>query len=79
MLRTKVESDYRVAIPEALRTSLLVGEELLVKVDHAGHILLIPKAHALVILEHTAGMWQGRTDIPKDGVTYVNQVRQGHR
>ena len=56
MLRTKVESDYRVAIPEALRTSLQVGEELLVKVDHAGHILLIPKAHALVILEHTAGM-----------------------
>ena len=79
MLRTKVESDYRVRIPIELRESLQVGEELFVKVDHDGHILLIPKAHALEILERTAGMWQGRTDMPEDGVAYVNQLRQGHR
>jgi bifunctional DNA-binding transcriptional regulator/antitoxin component of YhaV-PrlF toxin-antitoxin module len=74
-----VEKDYRVTIPNSLRSLLHVGDELLITVNKAGQILLIPASRVDEILEQTAGMWQGRTDVPSDGVEYVNQLRQGHR
>ena len=79
MLRTRVESDYRVAIPEALRPALRVGEELFVTTDDAGRLILIHDAHIRSVLQRTAGMWRGRTDIPADGTEYVNRLRQGRR
>ena len=79
MNRTRIEKDYRVRIPETLQPVLHVGDELLVEVDQAGRILLIPEKRILEILAKTAGMWRGRKDIPTDGAAYVQQVRQGHR
>ena len=79
MLRTKVEPDFRITIPEALRPSLQVGDELLVSTDQAGRIIIIPEAHVRAILKRTAGMWRGRGDIASDGVEYVNNLRQARR
>jgi hypothetical protein len=79
MLQTRIEKDYRVTIPESLRSSLQVGDELLVSADQAGRIVLTPIARLLEILERTAGMWEGRNDVPADGVEYVNRLRQGRR
>ena len=79
MLKTKIEPDFRIAIPEALRPALKVGDELLVTTDPSGRIIITPEARIRSILERTAGMWRGRRDIPADGVEYVNQVRQGRR
>ncbi len=79
MLQTKIGKDYRVTIPEPLRASLQVGDELLVSADQAGRIILTPKSRLLEILERTAGIWQDRSDIPDDGVEYVNRLRQGRR
>jgi hypothetical protein len=79
MLRTKIEKDFRVKIPESLRPSLQVGEELLISIDQSGRILMIPESRVLEILDQTSGMWSGRQDIPSDGVSYVNQVRPGRR
>ena len=30
-------------------------------------------------LQSTFGMWAGRDDIANDGVTYVQEIRRGHR
>lgn len=79
MLQTVIDHDYRVTIPETLRQSLRIGDKLLVSVDQTGRIFLVPEDRALQILADTAGMWRDRTDIPSDGVEYVNQLRQGNR
>lgn len=79
MIYTKVEDDFRITIPEELRRSLEVGQELLVTMDKNGRLILIPESQIDAILQQTAGMWKRRTDIPADGVDYVNQLRQGQR
>jgi bifunctional DNA-binding transcriptional regulator/antitoxin component of YhaV-PrlF toxin-antitoxin module len=79
MLKTKVEADFRISIPEPLRPPLEVGDELVVTTDPAGRIILTPEARIHSILERTAGMRRGREDVPADGVEYVNRMRQGRR
>ena len=79
MLRTIVEKDFRVRLPDEILNSLQIGEELFVALDKAGRILLIPQSRVEEILTQTAGLWQGRSDIPADGVEYVNQLRAGRR
>jgi bifunctional DNA-binding transcriptional regulator/antitoxin component of YhaV-PrlF toxin-antitoxin module len=79
MLKTKIESGFRITIPEPLRPPLEVGDELLITIDQAGRIIITPKARIRSILQRTAGMWQGRRDIPADGVEYVNHLRQARR
>ena len=79
MLRTKVESDFRITIPEPLRPALQVGDELLIATDQEGRIIITPQARIRSILQRTAGMWRGRQDVPADGVEYVNNLRQARR
>jgi len=79
MLRAIVEKDFRVRLPEELRNSLQIGQELFVAIDKAGQIMLIPQSRVDEILSQTAGMWRGRRDVPADGVEYVNQLRSGRR
>jgi bifunctional DNA-binding transcriptional regulator/antitoxin component of YhaV-PrlF toxin-antitoxin module len=79
MLRTRVDEDFRVTIPESLRPAIQVGDELFVSIDQNGRILLIPEKQVNAILEQTAGMWEDRKDIPRDSIDYVNQLRQGRR
>ena len=79
MLRTRVGKNLRITLPDSLRPNLKEGEELLVSVDQAGRIVLIPESRVVEILNQTAGMWQGRPDLPAKGVTYVDQLRQGRR
>ncbi len=79
MLIAKIDADYRIAIPESLRAEWHVGDEVIVTAEAGGTLKLVPKARALEILERTAGLWQGRLDVSADGVTYVNEIRTGHR
>jgi len=79
MLKTKIEPDFRIAIPEPLRLPLKVGDELLITTDQSGRIIITPEARICSILQRTAGMWRGRRDIPADGVDYVNQLRPARR
>jgi bifunctional DNA-binding transcriptional regulator/antitoxin component of YhaV-PrlF toxin-antitoxin module len=79
MLRTKVDPDFRITIPEPLRPPLQVGDELLVTTDQVGRIIITPETRVRSILQRTAGMWRGRQDIPSDGVEYVNDLRQARR
>ena len=79
MERIRVEEGFRISIPETLRPSLKIGDELLIAVDKAGRVVLIPESRVNEILETTFGMWRDRQDIPTDGVEYVAQLRQGRR
>jgi hypothetical protein len=76
MLRAKVEPDFRITIPEDLRSQVQVGDEVFITLTAAGRLTLMPEARVRTILEETAGLWQGRTDLPADGAAYVNALRQ---
>jgi hypothetical protein len=76
---TQIEPGFRITLPENIRALWHVGDEILVIVNSLGSITLIPKARALEILEQTAGLWAGRTDLPEDGIEYVNTLRPGRR
>lgn len=78
MMRTKIEKDFRVTIPEPLRDSLKVGDELLINKDDTGRIVLIPEDRIIDILNRTAGLWKEHSG-PKSGVAYVNHLRRRKR
>ena len=79
MNRVLIESGFRVTMPKEARSGLKVGDEIIVSVDRAGRIILLSEEHVRKALQRTAGLWRGRTDIPDDGVKYVNRLRQGRR
>ncbi len=79
MILTKIEPDYRITLPETLRTIFNVGDEVIITTTASGIVTLTPKNRVLEILERTAGIWAGRDDVPADGVDYVNELRPGRR
>ncbi len=79
MNRVQIEEGFRVTVPTDMRSGFKVGDEVVITSDRAGRIILISEELVRATLARTAGMWQGRTDIPSDGVKYVNQLRRGRR
>lgn len=79
MIPVLVEEGFRLTVPKQLRSKLRVGDQMLVDVDRSGRIVLVSEARVRATLARTAGLWQGRTDLPRDGVKYVNRVRRGQR
>lgn len=79
MMVAKVDELFRIALPQEARAGIHVGEEYLVLPGENGRFLLLPVSQMEQILTRTAGMWQGRKDMPADGVVYVNQLREGKR
>lgn len=79
MNRIQVEEGFRLTVPKKLRGSLKVGDEVVITADRAGRIILLSEKRIRATLERTAGIWQDRTDIPRDGVAYVNRIRRGRR
>ncbi|MCS6909349.1 MAG: hypothetical protein NZM11_02090 [Anaerolineales bacterium] len=75
----QIEPGFRITLPDNFRTSLRVGDEVIVVANASGAITLIPKTRALEILEQTAGLWAGRADVPEEGIEYVNALRPGRR
>jgi hypothetical protein len=79
MDRIPIEKGFRLTVPKELRGGLRVGDEMLVSVDRAGRIVLLSEKRIRAALKRTSGIWQGRMDIPDDGVQYVNRLRRGRR
>jgi bifunctional DNA-binding transcriptional regulator/antitoxin component of YhaV-PrlF toxin-antitoxin module len=79
MVTIKVSSNYTVKIPNEFRRGLRAGQEVAVSVDAQGRLILTPIEQVRAILQETFGMWSDRTDIPADGVAYVDQIRPGRR
>ena len=74
-----VSSQYMVQIPKHFRSRLHVGQQVAISVDAQGRLVLTPIEQAQEILDETFGMWADRTDIPKGGIKYMDQIRRGHR
>lgn len=85
MADTIVEPGYNVLLPEEVRPHISVGQRYTVTMGADGELVLTPVDERSMadiiddILNHTAGLWRGREDIPDNGVDYVNQLRQGRR
>jgi bifunctional DNA-binding transcriptional regulator/antitoxin component of YhaV-PrlF toxin-antitoxin module len=79
MVTVRVSAGYTVKIPSKFRPALHAGQEMAVSVDEHGRLILTPIEQVRAILDDTRGMWADRTDIPADGVEYMNKIRQGKR
>ena len=80
MMQTiKVDKQFRITIPKEIHPLVEIGQEYIVSQDRAGRLILTPAARVKTILAHTAGLWQGRDDLPDTGIEYVDQMRSGNR
>ncbi len=79
MDRILIENGYRLTMPKTIRRGLKVGEEMLVTRDRSGRIVFVSEKQIRATLERTAGIWQGRKDIPENGAKYVRLLRRGRR
>ena len=71
-----VEADFRITLPEELRSQVQVGDQVLLALNPAERRARRPEVQVNAILAETAGLWQNRTDLPADGVAYVQALRQ---
>jgi len=79
MVTVHLGSDYTVKIPSKFRSRLRAGQEVAVSVDAQGRLIITPIEQVRAVLQETFGMWADRTDIPADGIDYMDQIRHGHR
>lgn len=79
MIVTKISSEFTIAIPDEFKSQFTPGQPVTVTADAQGRLVVARIEQIQAILEETFGMWQDRTDIPKDGITYVDEIRRGHR
>jgi hypothetical protein len=79
MVTIRVNPDYTVKIPGKFRAGLRAGQEVAISLDKQGRLIITPIEQVRAILNETFGMWADRTDIPADGVKYVNKIRHGRR
>lgn len=79
MTTVTIEDGFRMTLPEELRSTLCVGDELLASRDNSGRIILSVKSEMQQALDEVFGIWADRTDIPSDGVEYVNRIHSGKR
>lgn len=75
----RIEEGYQLSLPPELQAIAPVGAQFQVTVDEAGRIILTPEKEVQAILLETFGMWSDRNDIPTDGLTYMDTIRQGRR
>ena len=79
MVVTRIDSDYTVHVPDALREEFQVGQEVAVSLDAQGRLIITPVQQIRARLQETFGMWSEEPDAPLDGNEYVDSMRQGQR
>jgi bifunctional DNA-binding transcriptional regulator/antitoxin component of YhaV-PrlF toxin-antitoxin module len=79
MVTVHIGTDYTVTIPSKFRSRLRAGQEVAVSIDDKGRLVITPIEQVRAALQDTFGMWADRTDIPTNGVKYMNKIRRGRR
>ncbi len=79
MVVTRIDSDYTVHIPDALREEFQVGQEVAVSIDAQGRLIITPIEQIRARLQETFGMWSETPEAPRDGIEYMDSMRQGQR
>ena len=76
---TRISAEYMFRIPERFQRLLQAGQEVAVSADAQGRLIITPIEQIRALLMETFGMWADRTDMPTDGVEYMDEVRRGQR
>lgn len=79
MVTIKIAPDYTMNIPAEFRQLLVAGQEVTVSADAQGRLILTPIEQIRARLLETFGMWADRTDMPTDGVAYMDEIRRAQR
>ena len=74
-----IGAGYRLTIPEPCSEMFKEGESVAMSTDEHGRLVIVPLAKIQAALSATFGLWRDRTDLPDDGVEYVDQLRGGRR
>ncbi len=79
MVVTRIDADYTVHIPDALREDFEVGQEVAVSIDAQGRLIITPIEQIRARLDETFGMWSEQPDASSDGIEYMDAIRHGQR
>lgn len=79
MTITTVDAEFMLNIPSQFQEYFRPGGKVSINVDSSGRLIITPTEMLRARLKETSGMWADRDDIPADGITYVDEVREGHR
>lgn len=79
MVRVHIEQGYKLTLPKEIRGNFRIGDEVIASTDRAGRIVIMSAEQIRVRLQETFGMWLDRTDVPADGVDYMDEIRRGTR
>lgn len=78
MAKVTIEDGFKITLPEKARKLFHEGDEVIVTRNADGHFVILTLQQLQEKLEESFGMWADRTDIPKDGVEFVNEIRRGY-
>ncbi|MEW5986172.1 MAG: hypothetical protein AB1791_06030 [Chloroflexota bacterium] len=79
MVLEKISPEFTLRIPDEFRWILAPNQEVAINNDAQGRLIITPMEQIRAALLETFGMWADRTDLPGDGVAYVDEVRHGFR
>ena len=79
MVVTRIGPEHNLKIPDAFRDMFPAGEEVAISADAQGRLIVTPVEKIRELLSETFGMWSDRTDLPGDGVDYMDEIRYGQR
>lgn len=79
MAMVTVQKGLQIVLPEKLRETFGEGDEIVITRNADGHFVLLTPQQFQDLLGESFGIWADRTDIPTDGVEYVNQIRNDGR
>jgi len=76
MVVIKVSPEFALNIPDRYRHTIQAGQEVSLSVDSQGRLVIAPIETIQATLLESFGMWKDRTDFPRDGVEYMDQIRR---
>lgn len=78
MATVTVQQGFQIVLPEKVRETFHEGDEIVITRNADGHFVLLTLQQFHDLLNESFGMWADRTDIPADGVAFVNEIRPGY-
>lgn len=78
MATVTVEKGFQIVLPEKVRETFGEGDEIVITRNADGHFVLLTPQQFRDLLNESFGMWADRTDIPANGVAFVNEIRRGY-
>jgi hypothetical protein len=79
MVVARITPEYTLKIPDEFRPMIEAGQEVAISADAQGRLVVTPIEQIRARLMETFGMWADRTDLPSEGVDYVDEIRRGQR